>query len=148
MWVSSGVISWWCLRDSSVEQFGWINRWERSVGWIYRPDRLAVTSWLNCNFSQNWGVVSKASDRSHAVTGVMPRCPWTISLICSTGIWRWKDISLCVKPIGSMYSRSRITPGCVDTLLLGIMTSLGDSDSLWILYVYCSAPVISESFPL
>ena len=82
--------------------------------------RFADRSWDDCKLSQNSGVVRRASDKSQAVAGVMPRLPRTISLTRWTGMPTCLANAFCVNCHGSRNSLSKITPGCVTVLFEGI----------------------------
>lgn len=80
-----------------------------------------LMSYSICRFNQNLGSILKNRPRRIAVSAVIGRTPWTISLIrlgetsISAEIWR------AVIPIGLIKSCSNISPGWISSNRFGIM---------------------------
>ena len=110
---------------------------------ILRFGRFNARSWFAWRLSQNWGDVPNACENSHAVSGVTPLLPRTISFTR----WVWPALSqpgwarifhnvlarfaLYLIPFFDFYlywlkmqvrnSSDNITPGCAGILFLGIV---------------------------
>jgi hypothetical protein len=83
--------------------------------------RQRARSWADCRLIQKSGLVSRASERSQAVSGVMPRLPLIISFIRYTGMPGCAAKAIWEIPKGARNSCPNIRPGCTGMRFSGIM---------------------------